>query len=78
MAALEQTASPPKDTVAFAFLIAMILVAAVMFGAGVSGVASGAVQDMLRTAGFGASAEIRAELGLHRTEIADIGALSTG
>jgi chromosome segregation ATPase len=74
MAALEQTASPPKDTVAFAFLIAMILVAAVMFGAGVSGVASGAVRDMLRTAGFGASAEIRAELGLHRAEIADIGA----
>jgi hypothetical protein len=74
MAALEQPASPPKDTVAFAFLIAMILVAAVMFGAGVSGVASGAVGDMLRTAGFGASAEIRAELGLHRTEIADIGA----
>jgi hypothetical protein len=74
MAALEQTASPPKDTVAFAFLIAMIRVAAVMFGAGVSGVASGAVQDMLRTAGFGANSEIRAELGLHRAEIADIGA----
>jgi hypothetical protein len=37
MAALETTASPPKDTVAFAFLIAMILVAAVMFGAGASG-----------------------------------------
>jgi hypothetical protein len=74
MAASEKPASPPKDTVAFAFLIAMILVAAVMFGAGVSGVASGAVQDMLRTAGFGASAEIRAELGLHRAEIADIGA----
>jgi hypothetical protein len=74
MAASEKPASPPKDTVAFAFLIAMILVAAVMFGAGVSGVASGAVHDMLRTAGFGASAEIRAELGLHRAEIADIGA----
>jgi hypothetical protein len=74
MAASEKPASPPKDTVAFAFLIAMILVAAVMFGAGVSGVASGAVHDMLRAAGFGASAEIRAELGLHRSEIADIGA----
>jgi chromosome segregation ATPase len=74
MAASEKPASPPKDTVAFAFLIAMILVAAVMFGAGVSGVASGAVRDMLRTAGFGARAEIRAELGLHRAEIADIGA----
>ena len=75
MAASEKPASPPKDTVAFAFLIAMILVAAVMFGAGVSGVASRCrCKDMLRTAGFGASAEIRTELGLHRTEIADIGA----
>jgi hypothetical protein len=74
MAALDNSASPPKDTVAFIFLIAMILVAAVMFGVGVSGVASGAVQDMLRSAGFGATAEIRAELGRHNTEIADIGA----
>jgi len=74
MAALESTASPPKDTVAFAFLIAMILVAAVMFGAGVSGFASGAAQDLMRAAGFGATAEIRAELGRHKTDIADIGA----
>jgi hypothetical protein len=74
MAALENTASPPKDTVAFAFLIAMILVAAVMFGVGVSGIASGAAQDMLRAAGFGASAEIRAELGRHQTVVSDIGA----
>ena len=74
MAALDNSASPPKDTVAFIFLIAMILVAAVMFGVGVSGVASGAVQDMLRSAGFGATAEIRAELGRHNTRIADIGA----
>jgi hypothetical protein len=74
MAALESTASPPKDTVAFAFLIAMILVAAVMFGVGVSGFASGAAQDLLRAAGFGANAEIRAELGRHQTRIADIGA----
>jgi hypothetical protein len=64
---------PPKDTVAFVFLIAMILVAAVMFGVGVSGVASGTVQDWLRAAGFGASAEIRAELGRQKTGIADIG-----
>ncbi len=73
MAALEKTASPPKDAVAFAFLIAMILVAAVMFGVGVSGIASGAAQDMLRAVGFGASAEIRAELGRHETGISDIG-----
>jgi hypothetical protein len=72
MAALETTASPPKDTVAFVFLIAMIIVAAIMFGAGASGIASGAVQDMLRWAGFGANAEIHAELTRHRTDIADI------
>lgn len=74
MAALESTASPPKDTVAFAFLIAMIVVAAVMIGAGASGIASGAAHDLLRAAGFGATAEIRAELGRRKTEIADIGA----
>jgi len=34
MAALEPAASPPKDTVAFAFLIVMIPVAAIMFGVG--------------------------------------------
>jgi hypothetical protein len=72
MAALENTVSPPKDTVAFAFLIAMILVAAVMFGAGASGIASGAAQDMLRWAGLGANAENRAELSRHRTDIADV------
>lgn len=72
MAALETTASQPKDTVAFAFLIAMIIVAAIMFGAGASGIASGTVQDMLRRAGFGANAEIRAELSRHGTGIADI------
>jgi hypothetical protein len=72
MAALETTASPPKDTVAFVFLIAMIIVAAIMFGAGASGIASGAVEDMLRWAGFGASAEMRAELSRQKTDIADI------
>jgi hypothetical protein len=72
MAALETTASPPKDTVAFAFLIAMILVAAAMFGAGASGIASGAAQDMLRWTGLGANAENRAELSRHRADIADV------
>jgi hypothetical protein len=73
MAASENNTSPPKDTVAFAFLIAMILVAAVMFGLGVSGLANGTFQDLLRAAGFGASAEIRTELGRQKTDIADIG-----
>jgi hypothetical protein len=72
MAALENTVSPPKDTVAFAVLIAMILIAAVMFGVGASGIASGTVQDMLRWAGFGANAEMRAELARQKTDIADI------
>jgi hypothetical protein len=74
MAALENNTSPARDTAAFVLLIAMILVAAVMFGVGVSGVASGAVRDLLRSAGFGATDEIHAELGLHKTEIADLGA----
>lgn len=74
MAALENSASPPRNAVAFTFLIAMILVAAVMFGVGVSGVASGAAQDLLRAAGFGANAAIRAELGRQKTEIADVAA----
>jgi len=72
MAALEPAASPPKDTVAFAFLVVMILVAAIMFGIGASGIASGTVQDALRWAGFGANAEIRAELARHGADIADI------
>jgi hypothetical protein len=58
----DQTASSPNhDSVAFAFLIAMALAAAVATGASLSGVASGAVQDVLRTAGFGRDSEIKAE-----------------
>jgi parvulin-like peptidyl-prolyl isomerase len=72
MAALENNVSPPKDTIAFGFLIAMILVAAVMFGVGVSGIANGTVHDLLRTAGFGANAEMRAELLRRKAEIADV------
>jgi chromosome segregation ATPase len=72
MAALETTAFPQKDTVAFAFLIAMILIAAVMFGVGASGIASGTAQDILRWAGFGANAEMRAELSRQKTDIAEL------
>jgi hypothetical protein len=72
MAALESTASTPRDTVAFAFLIAMILVAAIMFGVGASGIASGAAQDILWWVGFGANAEMRSELSRQQTDIADI------
>ena len=50
----------------------MILVAAIMFGVGASGIASGTVQDAVRWAGFGANAEIRAELARHGADIADI------
>ncbi len=72
MAALEDHASPPKDTLAFAVLIAMILLAAALFGVGVSGIASGRVQTLLR--GFGANPELRAEVARHRRDIADVSA----
>jgi chromosome segregation ATPase len=72
MAALEDTASPPKDTFAFAVLIAMIILAAALFGVGVSGVASGRVQSLLR--GFGTNPELRAEVASHRRDIAEVSA----
>jgi hypothetical protein len=72
MAALDDGASPPKDTLAFAVLIAMILLAAALFGVGVSGIASGRVQTLLR--GFGTNPELRAEVARHRRDIADVGA----
>src|SRR5450631_3088189 len=57
-----KTASVSKhDPVAFTFLLAMGLAAAVVTGASLSGVASGALQDVLRTAGFGQDSEIKAE-----------------
>ncbi len=72
MAALDVDAPPPKDTVAFALLIAMILVAAVMFGVGVSGIANGTVHAWMQAAGFGANTEMRAELGRRKTEITEL------
>jgi hypothetical protein len=64
-----RTAPRPKhDPLAFTFLIAMALAAAVVTGASLSGVASGAVQDLLRTAGFGHDSEIKAEQ--HRQALA--------
>jgi hypothetical protein len=56
------------DPVAFTFLIAMALAAAVVTGASLSGIASGAVQDLLLTAGFGQDSEIKAEQ--HRQALA--------
>lgn len=55
--------APPatRDHAAFAFLIAMSLAVAVVTGASLSGAASGAVQDILRSAGFGQDVEIKAE-----------------
>jgi hypothetical protein len=52
---------PKQDPVAFAFLIAISLAAAVATGSALSGVASGAMQDLLRTAGFGRDTAIEAE-----------------
>ncbi len=50
-----------RDHAAFAFLIAMGLTVAVVTGASLSGAASGAVQDILRSAGIGQDGEIKAE-----------------
>src|SRR5258708_28825730 len=62
MSMSDQTAPLAKhDPVAFAFLVAMALAAAVATGASLSGVASGAVQDLLQSAGFGQDSEIKAE-----------------
>src|ERR1700687_4824407 len=89
----DQTAHLPKqDPVAFAFLIAMGLAAAVATGGALSGVASGAIQDLLRTAGFGRDSDIQAEqrrqavalskveasLGRVRGEIATLNARADG
>jgi hypothetical protein len=72
MAALDDDASPPKDTLAFAVLIAMIILAAALFGVGVSGIATGRVQTLLR--GFGANPELRTEVARQRHDIADVSA----
>jgi hypothetical protein len=72
MAALDDDASPPKDTLAFAVLIAMIILAAALFGVGASGIASGRVQALLR--GFGTSPELRTEVARQRRDIAAVSA----
>jgi len=89
MTALHKIASPPKhDRAAFAFLIAMGLAVAVVTGASLTGLASGALQDVLSAAGFGRDTEMKAEqrrqafalskietsLGLARSDIASLGA----
>ena len=63
-----------NDSLAFTFLIAVALAAAVVTGASLSGVASGAVKDLLRTAGFGQGSEIMEEqrrqaLALEKIEV---------
>jgi len=57
----DTTSLPKNDPVAFTFLIAVALAAAVVTGASLSGIATGAIQDLLRTAGVGLNSEIRAE-----------------
>jgi hypothetical protein len=59
---------PKRDHAAFAFLIAMGLAVAVVTGASLSSIASGAAQRILRSAGFGQNAEIKAEQ--HRQSLA--------
>jgi hypothetical protein len=72
MAALDDDASSPKDTLAFAVLIAMIVLAAALFGVGVSGIASGRVQTLLR--GVGTNSELRTEIARDHRDIAEVSA----
>ena len=72
MAALDDDASPRNDTLAFAVLIAMIILAAALFGLGVSGIASGRVQTLLR--GFRPGPEIRIEVARQRRDIGEVSA----
>jgi hypothetical protein len=57
--------STRNNPVALTSLITLALAAAVLAGASLSGMASGAVQDMLRSAGFGRNDEILAEERRH-------------
>ena len=61
MSTLHNTPVPKRDSVALALLVAMGLAVAVTTGAALSGIASGAVQDLLRTAGSGRDDVIKAE-----------------
>jgi hypothetical protein len=55
------TPLPKNDPLAFTFLVAVALAVAVVTGAALSRVASGAVQDLLLTSGLGQDGEIRAQ-----------------
>jgi hypothetical protein len=67
MQEMPDNASPSatNNPVVLTSLITLVLAAAVLTGASLSGVASGAVQDMLHTAGFGRNDEILAEQRRH-------------
>jgi chromosome segregation ATPase len=53
--------SPQRDSTAFALMIGMVLAVAVTAGASLSAVGSGALQQGLRTMGFGRDSELQAE-----------------
>jgi hypothetical protein len=60
--------APPSarnNPVVFTFLITAALAAAVLSGAAFSGAASGAMRDLLRTAGFGRTGEVVEEQRRH-------------
>jgi hypothetical protein len=63
---------PKNDPLAFTFLIALALAAAVVTGAALSRVASSGVQDLPGTAGFGRESEIMVEQRRQATELEKI------
>jgi hypothetical protein len=70
MSILQKIASlRQEDSTAFALLMAIALALAVVSGVSLSGVASGAMRDVLRAAGVGQNSEIKAEQRQQATAI---------
>src|SRR5262245_50722703 len=64
--------SPKSDSTAFALMIGMVLAVAVTVGASLSAVGSGALQQALRTMGFGRDTEIQAEQRKQAASLAEM------
>jgi hypothetical protein len=62
--------APRRDSLAFTFLIAMALAAAVTTGAALNGVATGAVQDLIRNVGSGGNDTVMLEQRRQATTLA--------
>jgi chromosome segregation ATPase len=64
--------SPKSDSTAFALMIGMVLAVAVTVGASLSSAGSGALQEAIRTMGFGRDSDIQAEQRKQTTALAEM------